>query len=525
MGRVASLAGILGLIALAFGFGATALVGLADPFVLINLVLGAAGVVTSLALGFQDFQTLLGQRSTRYGASAAVYSALFIVLLGGGNYLSWRHHHRWDLTEAGVYTLAPQSKSVVAALTQDLKMTAFVEGGQDQALDSLLESYQYAAPSHVSFQMVDPDRHPELVDQMKITALRSVALQYGGESFVVTNPTEETITNGVIRVARTTKKTVYFVEGHGEADVANQQEPSGFAAAKLALEQENYEVKSLVLPSAESMPADASVVVMPGPKRALTDHELQLLDGYLKSGGHLLIMVGPREGDDGLTKLLGEWAVKLGSNIVIDQEMRLFEGPSMGIQPITKTYTPHAITQGFHDYTTWPRTRTVNADAGGKKGFTATELVKTSPTSRALAKVDELFAKGTATIADSDPKGPLAIAVAVEAKLADLGIQAKPAAEGKPAPDAARLVVFGTEQFADNQRLSQSRLNADLFLNSVGWLVGQEELVSVRSRSVRASRAELTPADSLRVFYLSVLVVPELMVLAGIAVWWRRKSR
>jgi ABC-type uncharacterized transport system involved in gliding motility auxiliary subunit len=521
---VASLAGILGLVLLAFGFGATALVGLGDPFVLFNLVLGAAGIVTSLALGFQDFQTLLGQRSTRYGAGAAIYSVLFVALLAGANYLSWRHHHRWDVTEAGVYTLAPQSKSIVAALKQDLRMTAFVEGGQDPQLDSLLESYRYAAPERVTFQLVDPDKRPELVDQMKVTALRSVALQYGPESFVVTNPTEETITNGIIRVARTAKKTIYFVEGHGEADVANQQEPSGYAAAKLALEQENYEVKTLVLPSAQSMPADASAIVIPGPDRALTDHELTMLDAYLKNGGHLLAMVGPRQGDERLTKLLADWGVKLGANIVIDQEMRLFEGPSMGIQPITKTYGTHPITQNFRDYTTWPQTRTVAADAAGRKGFSATELVKTSPTSRALGNVEELFAKGTATVGDDDPKGPLAIGVAVEAKLADLGIQASAPPEGK-APTEARLVVFGTEQFADNQRLSQSRLNADIFLNSVGWLVGQEELVSVRSRSVRASRAELTPTDSLRVFYLSVLVVPELMVLAGIAVWWRRKSR
>ena len=526
MGRVASLAGILGLVLLAFGFGATALVGLGDPFVLFNLVLGAIGIVTSLALGFQDFQTVLGQRSTRYGAGAAVYSVLFIALLAGGNYLSWRHHHRWDVTEAGVYTLAPQSKSIVSALTRDLQMTAFVDGGQDPQIESLLESYRYAAPERVKYELVDPDKRPELVDRLKITALRSVALQYGPESFVVTNPTEETVTNGIIRVARTTKKTVYFVEGHGEADVTNQQDPGGYAAAKLALEQENYEVKTLVLPSAQSIPADASAVVIPGPDRPLTDHELTLLDAYLKGGGHLAIMVGPRQGDDRLAKLLSDWGVKLGSNIVIDQEMRLFEGPSMGIQPITRTYGTHPITQNFRDYTTWPQTRTVTADAAGRKGFTATELVKTSPTSRALSKVDELFTKGTATIDESDPKGPLAIGVAVEAKLADLGIQANPPAEGKPAPQEARLVVFGTEQFADNQRLSQrGSLNADIFLNSVGWLVGQAELVSIRSGTVRASRAELTPADSLRVFYLSVLVVPELMVLAGIAVWWRRKSR
>ena len=140
--------------------------------------------------------------------------------------------------------------------------------------------------------------------------------------------------------------------------------------------------------------------------------------------------------------------------------------------------------------------------------------------------MDDLFTKGTATLEESDRRGPLSIAVAVEAKLKDLnGGTPAPAAEGKKAPEEARLVVFGTSRFADNQDLAQFRLNGDLFLNAIGWLVGQEELVSIRSRSVRASRAELTPNQQQQLFYLSVFILPQLLIASGIAVWWRRKSR
>src|SRR5262249_44963635 len=155
-------------------------------------------------------------------------------------------------------------------------------------------SYQYAAPSRVKFRLVDPDKEPALVDQMKITSLRSVNLQYGKESFVVTNPTEETVTNGIIRVSGTTKKAVYFTDGHGEADIQNQQDAKGYANAKLALEQENYEVKPLVL--LEQIPDDASVLVVAGPERPFSPAEMQTLDAYLRRGGRLLVLVGPRQG-------------------------------------------------------------------------------------------------------------------------------------------------------------------------------------------------------------------------------------
>lgn len=524
MARSASLFGLLGLIFLAFGFAAGVLVGVADPYVLLNLVTGGALVLAYLAFGLEEFRSLLGQRSTRYSAGAAFYTLLFVALVIGANYLSWRHHHRWDLTEAGVYTLAPQSKQIVAKLDRDLEMVAFVEAGQDASLEALLDSYKYVAPDRVKTQLVDPDKEPALVDQMKITTLRSVHLQYGPESFVVTNPAEESITNGIIRVTGAKKKVVYFTEGHGEPDIKNEQDPQGYSAVRVSLEQENYEVKPLLLPSIEQIPDDASVVVLAGPDRPLTEHEIAALETYLKRGGTLLALVGPRGGDAKLSEMLARWGAKLGNDLVIDREVRLFEGPRLGVIPMTKTYGEHPITNNFKDYTVYPQTRTIDPAVDGKKGLQATTLVKTSATSWAETNVDEVFTKGTASIDEGDRKGPLSIAVAITAKLKDMGAAPAASPDGKT-PDEARLVVFGTPMFANNQQLTQSRLNSDLFLNSVGWLVGQENLVSIRSRSVRASRAELTARQALQVFYLSVLIVPQLLIVFGIVVWWRRKSR
>src|SRR5262249_29616004 len=113
--------------------------------------------------------------------------------------------------------------------------------------------------------------------------------------------------------------------------------------------------------------------------------------------------------------------------------------------------------------------------------------------------------------------------VAVTAKLKDMGITPT-AAEGQKAPDEARLVVVGTPRFADSQDFTQSRTNGDLFLNAVGWLVGQEELGSVGRRSIRASRVEFSTGEATWLFYLSVLLLPELLVVLGIAVWWRRRN-
>jgi ABC-type uncharacterized transport system involved in gliding motility auxiliary subunit len=86
-----------------------------------------------------------------------------------------------------------------------------------------------------------------------------------------------------------------------------------------------------------------------------------------------------------------------------------------------------------------------------------------------------------------------------------------------------QMAVFGDASFATNKYWRQL-FNDALTLSVVGWLAGESDLVSIGARAVRASRASLSPSQALSVFYLSVLVLPELILLCGIVVWWRRTS-
>ena len=154
------------------------------------------------------------------------------------------------------------------------------------------------------------------------------------------------------------------------------------------------------------------------------------------------------------------------------------------------------------------------ADASGKQGLQAVELVKTSPSSWGETDLDGLFQRSSATLDDTDTKGPVPIAVVVSADLK----QMKTGKEG-----TARLAVFGSVEFAQNREMEGTYYNRDLLMNTIGWLVGQSDLVSIRPRGVRASRVQFTADQGTVIFYLSVLLIPELLLIAGIAVWWRRE--
>jgi ABC-2 type transport system permease protein len=200
--------------------------------------------------------------------------------------------------------------------------------------------------------------------------------------------------------------------------------------------------------------------------------------------------------------------------VVVDQVVRLFQGPALGLAPLVETYDPHhEITRGFKQRTIFPMTRSVEADGEEKPGLTWAELVKTSPSSWAETDLNGLFDRHEATLDESDQKGPVSIAVAVEANLKEMGL----AEAGK-----TRLVVFGSVEFADNRNFD-TFFNRDLLMNTVGWLVGESDLVSIRPKALRASRVLFSREEGTIIFYLSVLILPELLLIAGLAVWWRRE--
>src|SRR5262245_37370397 len=143
MSRLASFYGVVGLILLLFAGIAYFITRIFSGYVLAHAIVGLLAILLYLASAKGSISTFLGERSTKYGASAALYTVLFFAILIAVNYLSSRHHHRFDMTEAGIYSLSPQSTGILQRLDKPLEIYAFVEAGVDPQLRELLDSYRY----------------------------------------------------------------------------------------------------------------------------------------------------------------------------------------------------------------------------------------------------------------------------------------------------------------------------------------------------------------------------------------------
>ncbi|MBW2268438.1 MAG: Gldg family protein [Deltaproteobacteria bacterium] len=485
-----------------------------------NLAVGvgllAAAAITNLDALRERMHSGEARRVGRYGSSALLSTALVVAILGLLGFLSTRYQHRFDLSEQQVHSLTSQTENVLAALEEDVEAIALFPTLGVQPVRDLLDRYAYASP-RFKVTYADPNERPDVLARTHVSeedlGQGLLHISFGGESTQVREVTEERVTNALVKLSRTGEKTVYFLEGHGERPV--QGEPAatkeGFSRAAEALVNENYRVEKLLLAATGAVPDDADVVVVAGATRPLLEAEQAALQAYLERGGALLTLIDPRAQTD-LVDRVRAWGVDIGDDVIVDRRLAIF---GQATSPFAQSYdTSHAITKDMRETTLFHMARSVR----GREGADFTELVMTGDDSWAERDLDRFFGDGEAELDDADLAGPVSVGVA-----GTLSFAAASDTEGVATQVEARVAVFGDADFAANERLDAYR-NRDLFVNTVNWLMGDVEAISIRPSISRASRFQLSAEQFVRIRTLSLFVLPELLAIIGIWVWWSRRS-
>ncbi len=502
-----------------------------------------AGLVAVLlyAIGqWRQFARVFATRNARYGTLAVVSTLIVLGILIGINYVASRQNKRWDLTASGQYTLSEQTAKVVGSLDAPLRMTVFAREGDFPRYRDRLDGYVYLS-NKVDVEYVDPDKNPARAEQAGIQSYGTIAIEYKGRVERVVSDSEQEITNAIIKVVTGSEKKVYFVQGHGEKD-PTASDRSGYNAVKTALERDNFGVDKLVL-AQEEIPSDATVLVVAGPTVDLLEPEVDKLRQFLRRGGKALFMVDPPASVDApalsnLRALLGEWGVQLGDDVVVDASGlgQLF-GADASVPVVAPPYPSHPITDGFSLITAYPFTRSVTAAADAPEGRQARSFAETGRRSWAEMNIASLLGggKGEVTLDEDkgDKPGPISIAAATsapaeeppagdDAAAGDNANEDDSQAEEEKSKPEARVAVIGDSDFAANYALGIQG-NRDFFMNVINWLAQQENLISIRPKDPEDRRITLTADQQARLTWFSLLVVPGLIIAAGIYTWWRRR--
>ncbi len=490
--------------------------------------LALAGLVCMLLYmvsQWRELGKLFSRRQARYGTLAVSSVVIVLAILVAINYIGKQQNKRWDLTAAKQFSLSDQTRNVVAKLDAPLHIMVFAQSPEFPAYQDRFKEYEYSS-KQVTTEFIDPDQKQTIARANQVTQYGTIVFQFKGRTERVTSNTEQDITNGIIKVVSGQQRKVYFTQGHGERD-PNGSDRVGYNAITEALKKENYAIDKLVLAQVTAVPDDASLIVIAGPTIDFYPPEIDTVKKYLDKQGKLLLSLDPPDKADApamanLAGLAHDWGIEVGTNIVVDASgMGQMFGASPGM-PVTTSYPSHAITERFGNVMTmYPLTRSVAPVSGGVNGHTAQTIVETSQRSWAESNLKGLFANQEPEFNEGpDKRGPVSIATAVSAS-------ATPADPSKPPDPAAskaetRIVVVGDSDFAANAYAGFAG-NKDFFMNMIGWLSQQENLISLRPKAAEDRRLTMTAGQQQRVGLFAWLVLPLAVFGSGIYSWWRRR--
>lgn len=456
-------------------------------------------------------KTFLHARQTKYALYAASYVMMAVAILVVGNILADRYNKTFDATTNKRYSLSEQTAKIVKGLKQPATITYFDQGTHFEQAKDLLDQYANLSPKvHVKY--VDPDKDPEIARAEGVKEYGTAIVQIGDRKEDAKSLTEEGVTGAFIRDLKSTVRTVCFAEGSGEHQIQDSDR-NGYSRFKDLLGQDDYQTKSITLVTKAEVPSECTVLVLGGPDSDYLQPEVDAIKKYVEDGGRAMFLLDPPlkmgrvniADNDLLNKTLEGWGVTPQNNLILDLNPI---GQIAGLGPqvaLVTSYDSQPIVDDLKRRATgFPLARSLDIKNSDKT--TVQKLFSSSDTSLATSKLN------SPAIDPRDPKnikGPLLLAAAGTYNTGKENTQ-------------GRFVVVGSSDWAANSFVGFNG-NRDLALNAINWLSSDEDLISIRPKQPEDRRITLTQAQMRWLRISSQFLLPLIVVIGGVSVWWRRR--
>jgi len=469
------------------------------------------------------------------GAALLLAAALAVAL----NVLAARHPFRMDLGRYPYYTLSERTRELLKTLATDVRVIVFLSSEHDLYRDirRLFKEYEYAS-SRIRVEYIDPHRDlarskelvlrydvtgPDVVvfasaSRKQVVPVKDVAdydyvpMLSGRPKVMTAFRGEQLFSSAIQGVMRTKNPLAYFLTGHGERQIANYDQYSGYSIVARNLQRDNIEVKTLNLGETPAIPKDCDVLLIAGPNRRFTRAESDMIKGYLDNSGRVMLLLDAGT-DVGLGGLLEAWGIRLAEDRVVGLTLT-------GRELLVTIYGNHPIT----DRLVLANVATIFNGPRSLQPLAATNAPLTQsadkPRLTVLASCSE---QGWAEMSpnQSPPKfdrgvdrpGPVPVAMAVE-KGPTLGMDV----EIKP----SRMVVVGDSSLVSNGALLAG-YNTDLFMNAMNWLLERNDSLPIAAKKPGRIHIIMSRKQFQITHGIIVIAIPAIVALTGLLVWLRRR--
>jgi ABC-type uncharacterized transport system len=528
IGHWASIVGGLGLlvgfIGLIWQSGITEIIALAFG-------LGVVGMVLWAVMSPRDFRAFVSGRQARY-STTAIFGALLLVGSVVFTYVVLqRAVITLDMTEGQRYSISNETRAVLRRVSQPIQITGFYSARalqQREVDDPFFRLYEIETNGLVQREYIDPNEQPALAQKFNVTVDSEVYISYltadGTVDFntvarVPRSGTQERdLTEAISRLLISGSLTVYFDQSHGELDPLDNA-PQGLSGINNGIRESGlitYPLSILELSQAAGdIPGDASALILARPTTDFADGEIAVIDRYLQRGGSLFIMTDVLFNQDAFLKqdsrfnqfLWEKYGLRALDAVVVDPasysetELNVVSAAIFPENDIARRLDQNNAPTLFKIARAVEASTTPPADTPNGR------VIMSSPQSYGETNLKSLGETNTFQFdAGQDIQGPLTTVVWANNR-----------------KTGAKILLIGDSDFATNSVVEQIG-NGILFTDGLAWLTGFGDQINFAPKAYRSGTPVIfISAQQLDgIAFITVILMPGLMLAAGIGIWLRR---
>ena len=435
----------------------------------------------------------------------------------------------YDVTMKEFHLLTEDTKKFLDTLEKDVTISVYKKETEAEP-DTVKMLKNYGAYEHITVEYVDPEKAPRFPEKYAVNGFSEGSLVVASDTafriidqesiYTYSDPEmqsygaspdgfdlEGLLTTAIDYVTTDRLPMVYELSGHGELLLAGN--------FKTALDRENVKLQEIRLVSAGSVPKDADCVLILAPSEDFSEAEIGALKDYLAEGGHIyLLLQWTAEPQKNLYAFLAEYGIDVRYGVVSEEDADVyFQEPYYLIPEIRET----SVTDGLEGNLALSA-----MTLGLQSEDPAVEaILKTSD--RAYLKKDPQDASTTEK-EEGDETGEYLPGLFRQWTVDLTPADAKE--DGGKITRQSQLAVFGSPYMTQDAMDGYiSGMNRKLFIKLMSHMVSRPALTSVPVKTYTIEYVAVPASDA--TFFGVILsgVLPGILLMVGLGVWFLRRSR
>lgn len=449
-----------------------------------------------------------------------------------------------DVSSNQIYSMSDESKKLLKNLKEEVTIYYLVSSTEKDGfpqVTNMLEKYKEASDK-VKVVQKDPELYPSFGDKYEagtetilvVESEKRFKIVDYSELYTVSNyedayyygatpeyefTGENAIANAVHYAVTDNLPKVYTLEGNGETALAD--------SITELIESANITVESLNLLTSGEVPEDADCLVINAPTNDFSKDTADAIIKYLQNGGNGIILSQYIEGDKEMpnfNSVLEAYGVAIEKGII-------YEGNSNYTSGNSPTYTVPEI-----------KSLDLSKDlvsANAKVFMPAVQSIveledksNTISVAALLTSSDDAYVKAEPENATTyekeknDKEGPFNMGVVItDSEKSEEESEESETTEETEENIKTKLVVYGTSNLVDESIYTQvTPYNVSLFIKTIGWMCDTEDSITIASKSISEESLTITDSQVNTWMTVYVIMIPVLVIGAGIIVVVRRKK-